>query len=130
MALPDLKRSLIRVATVPIEPGTKVNFYKFATKSSVATVIADGYFNFARDYLKKNDVIDCMCAADSTGDMVTVRLASVPSSGDVTVAMSSGVEALTDNSGGTASDTVAAISDTATKNAVASIVAQLNKLAS
>jgi predicted RecA/RadA family phage recombinase len=39
----------------------------------------------------------------------------------------SGQEAeLTDNSGGTASDTIAAISDTATKNAVASLAAKLN----
>lgn len=129
MALPDLKRSLIRVATVPIEPGTKVNFYKFATKAAVATVIADGYFNFARDYLKVNDVIDCLCAADSTGDLVSLRVATVPSSGDVTVASGSGLEALTDNSGGTASDTIAAISDTATKNAIASLAAQINKLA-
>ena len=35
---------------------------------------------------------------------------------------------LTDNSGGTASDTVAAISDTATKNAIASLTAKLNAL--
>jgi len=39
------------------------------------------------------------------------------------------VSSLTDNSGGTASTTIAVISDTATKNAVASIVAQLNALA-
>jgi len=36
--------------------------------------------------------------------------------------------ALTDNSGGTASDTIAAISDTATKNAVASLAAKVNAL--
>jgi len=40
-----------------------------------------------------------------------------------------GVEAeLTDNSGGTASDTITAISDTATKNAVASLTAKTNFL--
>lgn len=36
--------------------------------------------------------------------------------------------ALTDNSGGTASNTIAAITDTATKNAVASLTAKLNAL--
>lgn len=36
--------------------------------------------------------------------------------------------ALTDNSGGTASDTIASISDTATKNAIASLAAKLNAL--
>lgn len=36
--------------------------------------------------------------------------------------------ALTDNSTGTASGTIASISDTATKNAIASIVAQLNAI--
>lgn len=35
---------------------------------------------------------------------------------------------LTDNSGGTASDTIAAISDEATKNAVASLAAKLNAI--
>lgn len=35
---------------------------------------------------------------------------------------------LTDNSGGTASDTIAAISDAATKNAVASLAAKLNAI--
>ena len=34
----------------------------------------------------------------------------------------------TDNSGGAASDTIAAISDTATKNAIASLTAKLNAL--
>lgn len=38
------------------------------------------------------------------------------------------VPALTDNSGGAASDTIAAISDTATKNAVASLAAKVNAL--
>lgn len=37
-------------------------------------------------------------------------------------------ESLTDNSGGTPSTTIAAISDTATKNAVASLAAQLAKI--
>jgi len=41
---------------------------------------------------------------------------------------SSAITALTDNSGGTASNTVAAISDTATKNAVASLTAKVNAL--
>lgn len=35
---------------------------------------------------------------------------------------------LTDNSGGTASDTIASISDAATKNAIASLTAKLNAL--
>lgn len=38
------------------------------------------------------------------------------------------VEALTDNSGGTASDTIAAITDVPTRNAVASLAAKLNAL--
>jgi hypothetical protein len=38
------------------------------------------------------------------------------------------IGALTDSSGGTASGTIAAISDTATKNAVASLVSKVNAL--
>lgn len=38
------------------------------------------------------------------------------------------IAALTDNSGGTASNTIAAISDTATKNAIASLTAKVNAI--
>jgi hypothetical protein len=49
--------------------------------------------------------------------------------GIVAFAANSGILAeLTDNSGGTASDTIAAISDTATKNAVASVAAKVNTM--
>jgi hypothetical protein len=40
----------------------------------------------------------------------------------------SDLTALTDNSGGTASDTIAAISYTATKNAIASLTAKINAM--
>lgn len=43
-------------------------------------------------------------------------------------APSAAITTVTDNSGGTASDTVAAIADTATKNAVASLTAKVNAL--
>ena len=38
------------------------------------------------------------------------------------------ITALTDNSTGTASDTIASISDTATKNAIASLTAKVNAI--
>lgn len=48
---------------------------------------------------------------------------------EVQLEVCSGIAAeLTDNSGGTASDTIAAITDTATKNAVASLTAKVNQL--
>jgi hypothetical protein len=50
----------------------------------------------------------------------------LPEYGAGSVDVQPGIAQTTDNSGGAASDTVAAISDTATKNAVASIVAKLN----
>jgi len=38
------------------------------------------------------------------------------------------IKTLTDNSTGTASDTIASISDTATKNAIASLTAKVNAI--
>jgi hypothetical protein len=43
-------------------------------------------------------------------------------------ATSAAITTLTDNSGGTASTTIAAITDTATKNAIASLTAKVNAL--
>lgn len=43
-------------------------------------------------------------------------------------APAAGIVSLTDNSGGTASDAIAAITDVPTKNAVASLAAKVNAL--
>lgn len=85
MALPDLNRSLIRRATVPIVPGTKVNRYDYASTSALATILAAGYFNFARAYLQVGDVIDVIAGHGGAEDLATVQVTAVPASGNVTV---------------------------------------------
>lgn len=79
---------------------------------------------YSREYLNNNgsfntgqkqSLLKTFDAVDVT-DKVTAAVAAAPAT------------ALTDNSGGTASDTIAAISDTATKNAVASLAAKVNEL--
>jgi hypothetical protein len=67
----------------------------------------------------------------NSGEKLTLvkSLESVDSSANLAAAVAAGPStSLTDNSGGTASDTIAAISDTATKNAVASLAAKVNAL--
>lgn len=58
----------------------------------------------------------------------TTSVAAIAAIAAVTASAAATQDALTDNSGGSASTTIAAISDTATKNAIASIVAQLAKI--
>lgn len=87
MTLPDKNRSLIRAATVPQAPGTKVNVYHFSQPVSLATMLADGYFNFANGYLQVGDVIHLLGGATAAArEMATCTVTAVPSSGDVTVA--------------------------------------------
>lgn len=66
-------------------------------------------------------------------DIITVEsggAVDVKSGGKITAAgtQAAAIVALTDNSTGTASDTIASISDTATKNAIASLAAKVNAL--
>jgi hypothetical protein len=88
MALPDLNRSLIRRTTVPVEPGLKVCVYDFATKSAAAAVLAAGFFNFARGYLRPGDRIEAITEMDNAAASATVRMKvlTVPATGNVTVA--------------------------------------------
>lgn len=81
------KRNLALFASVPTGVANKtVNFYKYASTDALATILAAGYFNDVRDKLKVNDVVDVVASADSTGDLVSVKVTAAPTSGDVTVA--------------------------------------------
>lgn len=69
----------------------------------------------------------------ASGNSYVGRIHRHVSSGKAIVAFNANpsggtLAALTDNSGGTASDTLAPISDTATKNAIASLAAKVNAL--
>ena len=79
---------------------------------------------YSREYLNNNGSFNTgqkqsllkTCDSVDFTDQVSAAVAAAPAT------------ALTDNSGGTASDTIAAISDTATKTAVASLAAKVNAL--
>lgn len=86
-------RSLTRVATSPYGTApAKVNFYAYASADAMATILAPGYFNNARDILKANDIIQVVALATGAGDHAQVKMASVPSSGNVLVEMANGGE--------------------------------------
>jgi hypothetical protein len=87
MALPDKNRSLVRMNTVPVDPGLELHTYTYATKSTGAQVLTAGYFNFGRGYLKPGDRITAHTEVDAPADSETIwlKVATVPASGNVTV---------------------------------------------
>ena len=124
-------RALGLIANFNYTPGgTNASMFGYGTTDAIATVLTAGYFNDARDKGKiaANDIVFGV----ANGKAFCIQFVSVPSTGDVTTTMAnltgSDLTALTDNSGGTASDTIAAISDTATKNAIASLTAKINAM--
>lgn len=64
--------------------GGAVNIWYYATPDAIASVLAAGYFNGARERLKVNDTIFVNAAADATGDFAILKVTDVPASGDVT----------------------------------------------
>lgn len=62
-----------------------VAFYTYATPDAVATLLAAGYFNDAREKLVVNDVIFAVAVASGVAELITLVVRTVPSSGDVTV---------------------------------------------
>jgi hypothetical protein len=117
-------KSLIRHASSPYGTApAQVNFYAYATADALATVLAAGYFNAARDPLKVGDVIQVIAVLGGTPDFATLKVLTVPASpsnitvsraaesnvvGDNVIA-SLTAAVLTDNSGGTADATLALI---------------------
>jgi hypothetical protein len=87
------KRSLVLAHSVPYAADTApCNTYEYATTDAVATVIAAGYFNTARDDKKinVNDIINAQCVMGGTADFVRLIVTAVPASGNVTVAVNTG----------------------------------------
>ncbi len=56
-----------------------VSFYTYSTADAAASVLAAGYFNAVRANLMVNDVVIAMCQRDVIGDLVIMRVATVPS---------------------------------------------------
>ncbi|MBO6816514.1 MAG: hypothetical protein JJ891_16790 [Rhizobiaceae bacterium] len=85
------KRSLVRIGTSPLAgTNTQVSLFFLATSDAVATVIADGFFNDARDQLTPGDVVIVSAVIGGTADVLLVRIDTVPASGDVTASAETG----------------------------------------
>lgn len=98
-------RSLTLNASNPYgSSGAKVNFYSYATADAAATVLAPGYFNDARAKLQVNDIIEAVCVASGVGDPVSIRVTTVPASGNVLTELKG-----SDEVGGTARAVVATV---------------------
>lgn len=83
------KRALVQFGSVPhtvdLPP---VTFYQYAHGvDTMATIIAAGYFNDARDKLKVNDHISLMAVAAGVGNYGEVTVTAAPATGNVTVAV-------------------------------------------
>lgn len=128
------KKNIICVHNLPAaaDGGTPKRVYYYVTADDKTTVEGAGYFNGAlSNGLGVGDVIHALM-----GDGGTPLLKSyMVTSGGATVAIRGfglAITRLTDNSGGTAANTIAAIgatySQTEVRNAVASLAAKVNEL--
>lgn len=80
-------RSLALLASVPVAEARSWKIYTYATDDAAATVLAAGYFNAARAKLAVNDRIDVCAVHNGVGDLLTLKVLTVPASTDVTVAV-------------------------------------------
>lgn len=90
-------RNLVTMVTIPWQVnGPFFTKYGYATPDAVATVIAAGYFNAARDAgrLQVNDIIDAQCVMGGVADFVRLIVTAVPATGNVTVAVNTGASGL------------------------------------
>ncbi len=112
--------SLVLIGSAPLSTGigNAKSMYLYVTDDAVATVIASGYFNNARNRLSKGDLIEIASAQATTPVPSRCIVTAVPASADITVATVTDdngisgnqtvIAALTDSSGGSAGSTLAA----------------------
>jgi len=133
-------KSLTRFSSAVLSAASvaATSLFFLPTSDALATVLADGYLNDSRAQLNAGDIVFVASAEGGTVDWAVLKVTASPSSGNVTTAIASGLKAITDNSGGAASDTIAAITAgaaydqadmTAIKNAIATLAARINAIA-
>lgn len=66
------------------------NFYGYADSDTLATIVAAGYFNLAREELRPNDVVIVSAGLGGTPATETYVFATVPATGNVTVSVEAG----------------------------------------
>lgn len=136
----DKKRTITRVASVSYDVGKLKSLYMHTTAAAAATVLAAGYYNDFRDVLTVNDIVIVSSVADGVGVPIIMKITAVPAApanvtavvadlaggtvvvGDQVVAPLTSL-ALTDNTGGVASDVIA---DVPGAYAEATLAAQLS----
>lgn len=79
-------KALSRFNVSQVSTAKTVSWFTYSTADPAATVLADGYFNNARNQLKADDIIIAECGIGTASDVVQMVVTAVPSSGDVTVA--------------------------------------------
>ncbi len=83
-------RTMTRISSVSYDVGKTCSMHFTATADPAATVLAAGWFDVFRSELRVNDIIHVMAAADGVGDMLILKVLTVPAApGNVTVAVNS-----------------------------------------
>ena len=124
-------RAISEGSALGTAPGNVNQVYFYRTNDTAAVVEANAYFDGAlNNGLKAGDVIFCLLDEDGTP---VFKIYHVTVGGaDVTIKSMTQVARLTDSSGGTAGDTIAAIGATydqaEVRNAVASLAAKINNI--
>jgi hypothetical protein len=80
------KQALRRGISTEPTTGKTLSRYFYASNDAAAAIIAAGYFNDARDKLRKGDHIDITAVKDGIPVGKSVVVTAVPLTGDVTVA--------------------------------------------
>ncbi|MBE2191870.1 MAG: hypothetical protein IAE63_06795 [Alphaproteobacteria bacterium] len=128
--MPVNKKQLICLHNLPgaDDGDTPKRVYALVTNDTKTVVEANGYFDGVLDNgLGAGDVI--MAVLDDDGTPLLKFYFVTAGGADVAIrGIGLPITPLTDNSGGTASNTIAAITDAATKNAIASLAAKINAI--
>lgn len=62
-----------------------VRFFNYATDNTKAEVLTAGFFNDSRGDLSVNSIINAVVDCDGTPEYVRIKVATVPTTGNITV---------------------------------------------
>lgn len=80
-------RALQRISTNLMANGRKVHHFTYASDHTKAEIVTAGYFNASRPALTPGSLIQAVADLDGTPNALLIRVATVPATGDVTVAL-------------------------------------------
>lgn len=81
-----LPRQLRRSNSITLSGNRKIHFFDYASDHTKAEILTAGYFNDSRAALSPHSIINAVADVDGTPEYVRIKVATVPSSGNVTVA--------------------------------------------